>query len=452
MSEIFDIKAREILDSRGNPTVEVDVILDNGIIGRAAVPSGASTGQFEAIELRDSKVVEDLENGKLIEEDLDFDFEDLDDIKRRYNGKGVLFAVNFVNQHIAPSLIGFDPTLQRNIDAIMLELDGSENKSKFGANAILGVSMAVARAAANDLNLPLYQYLGGTNSKVIPVPMANIMNGGKHADNNVDLQEFMIMPLGAENYPEALRMVAEVFHTLKKHLKKSGFSTAVGDEGGFAPDLKSNEEALEKILKAIELAGYEPGKDIFIALDPAATEFYQDGKYHLKAENKALTSEEMVDYYAKLVEKYHIVSIEDGLAEEDWNGWKIMTDKLGKKIQIVGDDLFVTNVERLKRGIDMGVANSILIKLNQIGTVTETLDTIEMAKTAGYTTVISHRSGETSDTFIADLSVATNAGQIKTGSLCRSERIAKYNQLSRILEENTVTGKFLGKDIFYNLK
>ncbi len=426
MSEIISIYAREILDSRGNPTVEVEVLLDSGVIGRAAVPSGASTGEHEAVELRDDE--------------------------SRFGGKGVLKAVNNVNNIIADEIIGYDAIEQTLIDEAMLKLDGTDNKSNLGANAILGVSMAVARAASIELGLPLYRYLGGTNSKVLPVPMSNILNGGKHADNNVDLQEFMIMPLGASTFKEALQMNAEVFHALKSYLKSKGHSTAVGDEGGFAPNLKSNEEALEVIVKAIEKAGYRPGTDISIALDPASSEFYENGKYHLKAENKKLSSKEMVEYYENLIKKYPIVSIEDGLAEDDWDGWKIMKKRLGDKIQIVGDDIFVTNVERLKRGIAENCANSILIKLNQIGTVSETMDTIEMAKTHGYTCVISHRSGETEDTFIADLAVAMNTGQIKTGSLCRSERIAKYNQLIRIEEDLGDVAKYLGNEIFYNLK
>ncbi len=427
MSEIYAIYGREILDSRGNPTVEVDVQLETGVIGRAAVPSGASTGEHEAVELRDG-----------------------DD--NRYLGKGVLKAVKNVNEIIAPELIGIDVLEQAELDRIMLELDGTANKQKLGANAILGVSLACARAAADELAMPLYRYIGGTNARLLPVPMANILNGGQHADNNVDLQEYMIMPLGAKSFKQALRMNAEVFHSLKSFLKKEGYNTAVGDEGGFAPNLKSNEEALKIIIKAIELANYRPGEDIFIALDPASSEFFKNGKYHLQAEKAELTSEEMVNYYADFVKKYPIISIEDGLAEDDWKGWKIMMEKLGKKIQIVGDDLFVTNVERLKRGIEEKCANSILIKLNQIGTLSETLDTINMAKTAGFTTVISHRSGETSDTFIADLAVAVNSGQIKTGSICRSERIAKYNQLLRIEEELGDTARFIGKEVFYNLK
>jgi len=426
MSEIMSIYAREILDSRGNPTIEVEVELDSGVIGRAAVPSGASTGEHEAVELRDNQ--------------------------GRYNGKGVLNAVKNVNDFIAPELLGFDATDQVLIDNIMIELDGTENKSKLGANAMLGVSLACARAAAEELILPLYRYIGGTNAKLLPVPQSNILNGGKHADNNVDLQEFMIMPLGAKSFRQAIQMNAEVFHALKSYLKKNGHSTAVGDEGGFAPNLKSNEEALQFIVKAIELAGYRPGQDIYIALDPASSEFYVDGKYQLKAEGKSLSSEEMIDYYEDLIKKYPIISIEDGLAEDDWKGWQLMNKRLGDKIQIMGDDIFVTNVERLKRGIKEKTANSILIKLNQIGTLTETLDTIELAKTHNYTCVVSHRSGETEDTFIADLAVALNTGQIKTGSLCRSERIAKYNQLLRIEEELGSSAKFKGMDIFYNIK
>jgi enolase len=427
MSEIYAIYGREILDSRGNPTVEVDVYLDSGIVGRAAVPSGASTGEHEAVELRDGDV-------------------------NRYLGKGVLKAVENVNQIIAPKLIGMEVSHQAEIDNTMLALDGTPNKQKLGANAILGVSLACARAAAEEQEMPLYRYIGGSNAKMLPVPMSNILNGGSHADNTVDLQEFMIMPLGAKTFREALQMNTEVFHTLKKYLQENGYATGVGDEGGFAPNLKSNEEALQIIVKAIELADYRPGEDIYIALDPAASEFYKNGKYHLTAENVALSSEEMVDYYTKLVDKYPIISIEDGLAEDDWKGFKLMNERLGDKIQIVGDDLFVTNVERLQTGIEEKAANSILIKLNQIGTLTETLDTIELAKTNNFTTVISHRSGETSDTVIADLAVAVNSGQIKTGSICRSERIAKYNQLLRIEEELGESAKFLGKDVFYNLK
>ena len=419
MSTIADIFAREILDSRGNPTVEVDVYLEDGAFGRAAVPSGASTGEHEAVELRDGD-------------------------PKRYNGKGVTKAVNNVFMKIADELIGMDATDQLLIDRTLLELDGTENKSKLGANAILAVSLAVAKAAAESAGLPLFNYIGGSNAKVLPVPMMNILNGGKHADNNVDLQEFMIMPVKAPSFKEALRMGVEVFHALKKVLKEKGYNTAVGDEGGFAPDLKSNEEALELILQAIETAGYKAGEEIYLALDPASSEFYQKerGLYFLKSENKELSPGEMVDYYVQLVNKYPIISIEDGMAEDDWDGWKILTQKLGDKIQLVGDDVFVTNTKRLQRGIDLGVANSILIKVNQIGTLTETLDAIQLAHRNGYTTVISHRSGETEDTTIADLAVAVNAGQIKTGSASRTDRIAKYNQLLRIEE-------LLGEDAVY---
>lgn len=403
--------ARELLDSRGNPTVEVDVALESGALGRAAVPSGASTGEHEANELRDND-------------------------KKRYQGKGVLTAVKNVNEVIAEQVVGLDATDQVGIDKLMIEMDGTANKSKLGANAILGVSLAVAKAAAEELGLALHQYLGGVNAKVLPVPMMNILNGGSHADNNVDLQEFMIVPAGAPSFREALRMGAEIFHHLKKVLHDKGYNTAVGDEGGFAPDLKSNEEAIEVILEAIKKSGYKAGKDVFLALDPASSEFYdkKKKKYILASEKKELTPEKMVAYYEAWVKKYPIISIEDGMAEDDWAGWKVMTDKLGSKIQIVGDDIFVTNTERLARGIKEGIGNSILIKVNQIGTLTETLDAIEMAHKAGYTTVISHRSGETEDSTIADLAVATNAGQIKTGSVSRSDRIAKYNQLLRIEE------------------
>ena len=424
MTTIIDIFAREILDSRGNPTIEVDVALEGGAMGRAAVPSGASTGEHEAVELRDG-----------------------DDA--RYKGKGVLQAVKNVNDIIADEVIGEDATEQTLIDKILIELDGTPNKAKLGANATLAVSLATAKAAAEAFSLPLYQYIGGSNAKVLPVPMMNILNGGMHADNNVDLQEFMIMPAGAPNFSEALRMGVETFHSLKGVLKKKGYNTAVGDEGGFAPDLKSNEEALQVIMEAIEKAGYKAGKEIFIALDPAASSFYLTDKkvYNLASEKKKLSSEEMVDYYANLVEKYPITSIEDGMAEDDWDGWKLMTKKLGKKIQLVGDDLFVTNTKRLKKGIDLGVCNSILIKLNQIGTLTETLDAIEMAKTASYTAVVSHRSGETEDSTIADVVVATNAGQIKTGSACRTDRICKYNQLLRIEETLGEVGHFAGMGV-----
>ncbi len=427
MSEIISIYGREILDSRGNPTVEVEVYLESGYMGVAAVPSGASTGEYEAVELRDGD-------------------------NDRYLGKGVLKAVNNVNELIAPELVGYDVEDQALLDNIMLDLDGTENKAKLGANAILGVSLACARAAAAEQGVALYKYLGGPNARLLPVPMSNILNGGSHADNNVDLQEFMIMPIGAKTFREALRMNTEVFHSLKEILKSLGLNTAVGDEGGFAPDLKSNEEALEIIIKAIKKAGYRPGEDISIALDPASSEFYKNGKYHLDAEGRVLSSDEMVDFWVDLVERYPIISIEDGLDENDWEGWKKLVEKLGDKIQIVGDDLFVTNVERLKRGIKEKAANSILIKLNQIGSLTETLDTMETAQKANFTCVVSHRSGETSDTFIADLAVALNTGQIKTGSLCRSERIAKYNQLLRIEDELGETARFAGKDVFYNIK
>lgn len=424
MTTIVDVFGREILDSRGNPTVEVDVALECGAVGSAAVPSGASTGEHEAIELRDGD-------------------------KSRYSGKGVTKAVGNVNEIIAEEIIGEDATEQLIIDKILLELDGTENKSKLGANAILGVSLAVAKAAANALDLPLYQYIGGVHARTLPVPMMNIINGGAHADNNVDLQEFMIMPAGASSFAEALRMGAETFHALKAVLKAKGYNTAVGDEGGFAPDLKSNEEALQVIMEAIEKAGYEAGKQISISLDPASSGFFnkETKKYELKSENKKLISEQMVDYYARLVEKYPIVSIEDGMAEDDWDGWKIMTDKLGHKIQLVGDDLFVTNTKRLKAGIEKGICNSILIKVNQIGTLTETLDAIEMAYRAGYSAVISHRSGETEDTTIADIAVAANIGQIKTGSASRTDRICKYNQLLRIEENLGEAAVFAGMNV-----
>jgi len=424
---IIDVRAREILDSRGNPTVEVEVFLDDGSMGRAAVPSGASTGAGEAVELRDGE-------------------------KDRYLGKGVLKAVSNVNDLIAPELAGYDALEQVAIDELLLQLDGTENKGRLGANAILGVSLAVARAAASSLGLPLYRYLGGTNARVLPVPMMNILNGGKHADNNVDLQEFMVMPVGAPSFAEALRMGTEVFHSLKKVLKARGYNTAVGDEGGFAPDLRSNEEALEAIVTAIEEAGYRPGEDVAIAIDAAATELYREGKYVLQAEGVQYTAAEMVQYYAKLVEKYPIISLEDGLAEDDWAGWQELTRVLGKKIQLVGDDLFVTNTSLIAKGIAMGVANSVLIKLNQIGTLSETLAAIEMAERAGYTAVVSHRSGETEDTTIADLVVATNAGQIKTGAPSRTDRVAKYNQLLRIEEALGETGLYKGKAAFYNLR
>ena len=427
MAVITDVYAREIMDSRGNPTVEVEVYLEDGTIGRAAVPSGASTGQFEAVELRDSE-------------------------SSRYLGKGVLQAVANVNDIIGPAILGFDASEQVAIDRIMIELDGTPNKAKLGANAILGVSMAVARAAAESYDLPLFQYLGGTNAKELPVPMMNILNGGAHADNNVDIQEFMIMPIGASSFMEALRYCAEVYHTLKGVLKAKGLATGVGDEGGFAPNLGSNEEALQVITEAIEKAGLVVGKDIVFAIDAASSEFYKDGKYHLAGEGKVKTAAEMVEYYAELCEKYPIYSIEDGLAEEDWEGWKLLTERLGKTVQLVGDDLFVTNTERLSRGIKEDTANAILIKVNQIGTLTETFDAIEMAKRAGYTAVISHRSGETEDSTIADIAVAVNAGQIKTGAPARSERVAKYNQLLRIEDMLAETAQYRGSDVFYNIK
>jgi enolase len=423
MTTIVEIIGREILDSRGNPTIEVEVELESGVIGRAAVPSGASTGEHEAVELRDGD-------------------------KGRYLGKGVLKAVDNVNEKIANELIDFDAADQAGIDQILISLDGTKNKGTLGANAMLGVSLACAKAVADALGLPLYRYIGGVNAKTLPVPMMNILNGGKHADNNVDFQEFMVMPAGASSFSEALRMGAEIFHSLKSVLGKKGYNTAVGDEGGFAPNLKSNDEAIEVILEAINKAGFKAGKEIFIALDPAASEFYLKDKdaYHLfkSAPNKVIPKEKMVEFWADWASKYPIVSIEDGLAEDDWEGWQILTDSLGGKIQLVGDDLFVTNTERLADGIDKGVANSILIKVNQIGTLTETLDAIEMAKKAAYTNVISHRSGETEDTTIADIAVATNAGQIKTGSLSRTDRIAKYNQLLRIEEELGETAVFPG--------
>jgi len=428
MSEITDIYAREILDSRGNPTIEVEVYTESGTMGRAAVPSGASTGEREAIELRDGD-------------------------KARYLGKGVLKAVENVNEIIADSLIGWEVGDQAGIDRKLIELDGTEFKSRLGANATLGVSLACAKAAAEEAGLPLYQYIGGSNAKELPLPMMNIINGGAHADNNVDIQEFMIMPAGAINFKEALRMGAEIFHALKGVLKAKGYNTAVGDEGGFAPNLKSNEEALEVIMEAIVKAGFKPGEDVLLALDVASSELFKDGVYTLANEAKPKkTPVELIDFYEDLVNRYPIISIEDGMAENDWDGWKLMTERLGKRIQIVGDDLFVTNPKILKEGIDKGIANSILIKLNQIGTLTETLDAIEMAKRAGYTTVISHRSGETEDTTLADLAVAVNSGQIKTGSLCRTDRVAKYNQLLRIEDELDSIAVFRGKDVFYNLR
>lgn len=425
--EIIDVIGRQILDSRCFPTVEVEVILEDGTVGRAAVPSGASTGIFEAVELRD-------------------------DDASKYLGKGVLKAVENVNEKIATELVGMNVFDQPLIDKVLIELDGTDNKGNLGANAILGVSLAVANAASNYLGIPLYQYIGGVNAKVLPVPMMNIINGGKHADNSVDLQEFMIMPVGAESFSAAVQTSAEVYHALKKILNDKAYSTGVGDEGGFAPNLKSNEEALEVIIEAIQKAGYEPGKDVFIAIDAASSEFFKDGQYVLENEGKTLSAAEMVDFYANWVEKYPIISIEDGMAEEDWEGWKLLTDRLGDKLQLVGDDLFVTNTKRLKDGINKGVANSILIKLNQIGTLTETLNSIEMANRAGYTAVISHRSGETEDTTIADLVVAVNAGQIKTGAPARSERVAKYNQLLRIEEELGEVAEYRGRDAFFNVK
>jgi enolase len=425
MTSIVDVVGRELLDSRGNPTVEVDVILESGVLGRAAVPSGASTGEHEANELRDG-----------------------DD--SRFFGKGVQNAVSNVNDKIAENILGLDATDQVGIDKLMIELDGTPNKSNLGANAILGVSLAIAKASAETLGLPLHQYLGGVNAKVLPVPMMNILNGGSHADNSVDLQEFMIVPAGASKFSEALRMGSEIFHHLKKVLNGKGYNTAVGDEGGFAPDLKSNEEAIEVILEAVEKSGYKIGKDIFLALDPASSEYYDKDKsrYILASENKELTAEQMVEFYEDWVNKYPIISIEDGMAEDDWDGWNIMTEKLGEKIQLVGDDLFVTNTQRLSRGIEGNIANSILIKVNQIVSLTETLDAIELANKAGYTAVISHRSGETEDSTIADLAVATNAGQIKTGSASRSDRVAKYNQLLRIEELLDDTAIYLGLDAF----
>ncbi|MDD7182742.1 phosphopyruvate hydratase [Peptostreptococcus porci] len=428
MSAIESVYAREVLDSRGNPTVEVEVVLESGAIGRAIVPSGASTGAFEAVELRDGD-------------------------KGRYLGKGVLQAVDNVNEVIALEVEGLDAFDQPGIDALMCELDGTPNKGKLGANAILGVSLAVARAAADELGLPLFQYIGGVNAKQLPVPMMNILNGGEHADNNVDVQEFMILPVGADSFAEALRMGAEVFHSLKKVLAERGLACGVGDEGGFAPNLDSNREALELIVDAIKGAGLEPGKDVMLGMDVASSEMYnkETGKYELKGEGKVLTSEEMIELYEGWVSEFPIITIEDGLDEEDWAGWKLLTDRLGKKIQLVGDDLFVTNTERLSRGIEAGVANSILIKVNQIGTLTETLDAIEMAKRAGYTAVISHRSGETEDTTIADIAVAVNAGQIKTGAPSRTDRVAKYNQLLRIEEIVGEPSRYEKIKSFYNL-
>lgn len=424
MSTIADVYAREILDSRGNPTIEVDVYLEDGTLGRAAIPSGASTGAYEAVELRD-------------------------DDAGRYLGKGVTKAVDNVNTVIAPELVGLDALDQVGIDQLLIELDGTPNKGNLGANAILGVSLAVAKAGANFVGLPLYQYIGGVNAKELPVPMMNILNGGKHADNNVDLQEFMVVPAGATTFAESLRMGVEVYHHLKSVLKKKGLSTSVGDEGGFAPNLKSNEEALEVIVEAITKAGYKPGEDIYLAIDVAANELYKEGKYVLAGAEITRTADEMIEFYARLVDQFPIVTIEDGLAEDDWEGWKKLTERLGKKIQLVGDDIFVTNMERLGKGIELGVANSILIKVNQIGTLTETLDCIEMAKRAGYTTIISHRSGETEDSTIADIAVATNAGQIKTGAPSRTDRVAKYNQLLRIEEELDMIARFRGRKVIH---
>lgn len=428
MTEIINVHAREILDSRGNPTVEAEVTLFSGITGRASIPSGASTGEHEMLELRDGD-------------------------KKRYLGKGVEKAVSNVINKIGPEVIGMDCLNQREIDYAMITLDGTDNKGALGANAILGVSIACAKAAAEASELPLYRYIGGVVAKDIPIPMMNILNGGQHADNNVDIQEFMIMPVGAKTFKEGLRMSAEVFHTLKSVLKSKGYNTSVGDEGGFAPNLKSNEEAFILIMEAIEKAGYKPGKDIFIAIDPAASSFYVDGKYVLSAEKKPnKTAQEMVKFYQNMVKKYPIISIEDGLAEDDWEGWKLLTDTLGGTVQIVGDDIFVTNKKRLEKGISLGVGNSILIKLNQIGTLTETLETIQRAKEAGYTTVISHRSGETEDSAMADIAVAANCGQIKSGSLSRSERLAKYNQLLRIEEQLGDCAVYPGRSAFYNLR
>ena len=428
MGTIIDVFGREILDSRGNPTVEVEVVLDDYATGRAAVPSGASTGAFEAVELRDGD-------------------------SERYLGKGTLKAVAHVNEEIADALIGMEADDQRGIDAIMLELDGTENKGNFGANAILGASLAVAKAAAESAELPLYKYVGGANANMLPTPMMNILNGGEHADNNVDFQEFMIMPVGATSFAEALRWCAEIYHTLKKVLHEAGLGGGVGDEGGFAPNFTTNEEPLKYIVEACEKAGYKPGSDIMFAMDPASTEFYnaETGKYVLAGEGRELTSAEMVDYWEALVQKYPIISIEDGMAEEDWDGWKALTDRIGDKVQLVGDDLFVTNPKRLAKGIELGCANSILVKVNQIGSLTEALEAVQMAKQAGYACIMSHRSGETEDVTIADLAVATNAGQIKTGAPCRSDRVAKYNQLLRIEEQLGDSGQYAGMKAFYNI-
>ena len=428
MGTIIDVFGREILDSRGNPTVEVEVVLDDYATGRAAVPSGASTGAFEAVELRDGD-------------------------SERYLGKGTLKAVAHVNEEIADALIGMEADDQRGIDAIMLELDGTENKGNFGANAILGASLAVAKAAAESAELPLYKYVGGANANMLPTPMMNILNGGEHADNNVDFQEFMIMPVGATSFAEALRWCAEIYHTLKKVLHEAGLGGGVGDEGGFAPSFTTNEEPLKYIVEACEKAGYKPGSDIMFAMDPASTEFYnaETGKYVLAGEGRELTSAEMVDYWEALVQKYPIISIEDGMAEEDWDGWKALTDRIGDKVQLVGDDLFVTNPKRLAKGIELGCANAILVKVNQIGSLTEALEAVQMAKQAGYACIMSHRSGETEDVTIADLAVATNAGQIKTGAPCRSDRVAKYNQLLRIEEQLGDSGQYAGMKAFYNI-
>ncbi|CUA97974.1 phosphopyruvate hydratase [Thiomonas bhubaneswarensis] len=427
MSAIVDLTAREILDSRGNPTVECDVVLETGFIGRAAVPSGASTGTREAMELRDGD-------------------------KSRYGGKGVLRAVEHINTEITEAVMGLDATEQTFLDQTLIDLDGTHNKSRLGANAILAVSMAVAKAAAEEAGMPIYQYLGGFAARELPVPMMNVINGGAHANNSLDMQEFMIMPVGAPSFHEALRYGAEVFHALKGILNDRGMPTTVGDEGGFAPNVANHEAALQLIVEAIEKAGYRPGEQIAIALDPASSEFYKDGRYHLEGEGLVLSTEEMVDFYDNWLGKYPIVSIEDGLAEQDWDGWKLLNERLGKKVQLVGDDIFVTNTSILKNGISDKLANSILIKVNQIGTLTETFAAIEMAKRAGWTAVVSHRSGETEDSIIADIAVATNAGQIKTGSLSRSDRIAKYNQLLRIEENLGETARFLGRDVFYNLR
>lgn len=427
MSTIIEVTGRQVLDSRGNPTVEVEVLLESGAAGRAIVPSGASTGAYEAVELRDKD-------------------------ENVYLGKGVLQAVDNINEVIAPELIGFDATDQIGIDEMMIELDGTANKSKLGANAILGVSMAVARAAAEALGLALYEYLGGFNAKTLPVPMMNILNGGAHADNNVDFQEFMVMPVGADSFSHALRMGTEIFHHLKKVLQDKGLNTAVGDEGGFAPNLGSNEEAIQTILTAIEKAGYKPGKEVFLALDVASSEIYENGKYHLAGEGVSYSTDEMIRFYAQLIDKYPIISIEDGLYEDDWPGWRKLTETIGDKVQLVGDDLFVTNTERLQKGIDSDTGNAILVKVNQIGTLTETFDAIETAKRAGYTAVISHRSGETEDTTIADIAVAVNAGQIKTGAPSRTDRVAKYNQLLRIEERLADVGRYAGRSAFYNLR